>query len=136
MRTKKLLILIGLLLAAFWAGAQDQSYADCILKEQVRWGEPCDRCENYTADLKRDHSGTFQVLFKNTCREIVELKVAMEEENGNWRTFPVRALAPHESFNAYACKGSGKYMYWARRINDPETILPTDRDIITRYTKR
>jgi hypothetical protein len=133
MRIKKLLLLVFLLLVAFWAGAQDRSYADCLEKVRTQWGAPCDRCEAYTQDLKRDHSGTFQVELRNTCREIVEVKVAMQENNGSWRTFPVKAIAPGESMTPYACKGSGKYMYWARRINDQEVLLPTDRQIITQY---
>ncbi len=136
MRTKKILLLICLLLVAFWAGAQDSSYSDCIMKQQSRWGEACERCEAYTADLKRDNSGTFQVKLENTCRDIVEIKVATQEKNGNWRTFPVKALGPNESMNAYACEGTGKYMYWVRRVNDHEIILPSDKDIITQYSGR
>jgi hypothetical protein len=136
MRTKKIILLICLLLVAFWAGAQDRSYSDCLTKTQTRWGAACDRCEAYTHDLKRDHSGTFQVELKNTCAEIIEVKVAVEEKNGIWRTFPVKALAANEHMNAYACQGTGKYMYWVRKVSDTEILLPTDREILTQYRNR
>jgi hypothetical protein len=38
--------------------------------------------------------------------------------------------------SAYACEGSGKYLYWVRRANDSEIVLPTDREIITAYNGR
>ncbi len=38
--------------------------------------------------------------------------------------------------HAYACEGSGKYMYWVRRANDTEIVLPTDRDIVSTYKVR
>lgn len=136
MKNKRLLLLICLLLVAFWAGAQDRSYESCLVKTDSRWGAKCDRCHAYTADLKRDYSGTFQVDLKNTCVEIIEVKVAMEEKDGNWRTFPVKALAQGESMTVYACRGTGKYVYWVRRANDSEIILPSDRDIVTLYKDR
>ncbi len=133
MDKRRLLFLIGLILIAFWAGAQDRSAADCIMKVQSRWGAPCDRCEAYTPDLKRDYSGTFQVELKNSCGEVVEVKAAVQEKNGNWRIFPVKALAAGQGMNAFACQGNGKYMYWARRANDTELKLPTDQEILTEY---
>jgi hypothetical protein len=136
MNHKKILLLICLLLAAFWAGAQDRNPADCLMKVDSRWGAPCDRCEAYTPELKRDYSGTYQVDLRNTCRETVEVKVAVQEKDGNWRTFPVKVLEPEATMTAFACTGSGKYMYWVRRINEHEMILPTDREILSQYRGR
>ena len=65
-----------------------------------------------------------------------EVKVAMQEENGTWRTFPIKALGARESMTAYACKGTGKYMYWVRRVNDTEILLPSDQEILTEYRSR
>ena len=136
MRHKRILILIWLLLIAFWAGAQDRNYSGCLTKKNSIWGQPCANCEAYTADLKRDHSGTYQVDLQNTCGDVIEVKVALEEKGGIWRTFPVKALAPGEQMNAYACLGTGKYMYWVRRANDSEIVLPTDSQILTEYRIR
>lgn len=136
MNPKKTLLLIVLLLAAFWAGAQDQSYADCLTKTASRWGEPCEKCEIYKEMYKRDHSGTYQVDLRNACSDMIEVKVTMQEKNGTWRTFPIKALGPKETMTAFACQGTGKYMYWVRRVNDTEIILPSDQEILTEYRSR
>jgi hypothetical protein len=57
----------------------------------------------------------------------------MEEADGHWRTFPVKTLEGGATMTAYACHGTGKYMYWARRVNDTEIILPSDREIVSTY---
>lgn len=134
MIVRRYLLLIVLLLAALWAGAQDS--ADCLVKTGSKWGAPCEKCELYTDGFKRDFSGTYQVQLRNVCNEIIEVKMAVQERNGEWRTFPVRALAPDETFDGFACQGTGKYVYWARRANDTEILLPTDRDIISEYRGR
>ncbi len=92
------LTLIASLALALTTMAQDQSYADCLVKTQSRWGAPCEHCFNYTEGYKRDFSGTYQIDLRNSCRDLIEVKVAVQEKNGTWRTFPVRALGPEESF--------------------------------------
>ena len=114
------------------AQAQDQSYADCLVKASSSWGKPCESCEDYKG-YKRDYSGVYQVDLKNVCGEMMEVKVAVQEANGTWRTFPVKALEGGASMTAFACHGTGKYMYWARRVNDTEIILPSDGEIASTY---
>jgi len=111
--------------------AQDRNYDECVVKSSSAWGRPCEKCELYKEGFKRDHSGTYQVVLTNSCSETVEVKVAMQESNGSWRTFPIKALAANESMTAFACQGTGKYMYWVRRLNDTEVLMPSDREIIT-----
>ena len=136
MRTTVTLFTLGALLLSGTAIAQDQSYSDCLVKTSSKWGAPCDKCESYTEGFKRDFSGTYQIELKNVCKDVIEVKVAVQEKNGTWRTFPIKALGPEESLSAFACEGSGKYLYWVRRANDTEIILPTDREIITEYSGR
>ncbi len=119
-----------------FALAQDQNYADCVVKASSSWGKTCPKCEAYTEVYKRDYSGVYQIELKNTCNEAVELKVAMQESNGSWRTFPIKALAAGESMTAYACSGTGKHLYWVRRLNDTEILLPSDQEILTEYHDR
>ena len=133
MNMKKVILLIVLVLAAFWAGAQDTNYADCLVKTNTKWGAVCEKCEFYTEGYKRDYSGTLQIEMKNSCSVMVEVKMAVEEKNGSWRTFPIRVLEPQESLSAFACHGSGKYLYWVRRVDDTEIILPSDKEILTAY---
>ncbi len=125
-------LLFGL---ALNSAAQDQSYSDCVVKVGTAWGEVCDKCESYKG-FRRDYSGTFRIDLKNACNETVELKVAVQENNGMWRTFPVRLLDSGATTTAFACQGTGKYLYWVRRLNDTEIILPTDQEILTEYRGR
>ncbi|MBL8008970.1 MAG: hypothetical protein JNJ64_00065 [Flavobacteriales bacterium] len=127
--------LLAIALAA-GAQAQDMDANDCIVKASSAWGKPCEKCEYYKEGYKRDFSGTYSIELQNTCPQLVEVKVAMQEKNGTWRTFPVKALAANETMTAFACQGTGKYLYWVRRVNDTEIVLPSDQEILTEYRGR
>ena len=116
--------------------AQEKGQADCVVKSASSWGKPCDKCEAYTEGYKRDSRGVYQVELQNTCTETIEVKVAMQEANGRWRTFPIKMLASGETMHAFACNGSGKYLYWVRKLNDTEVILPSDHEILVEYRDR
>lgn len=135
MHTKRIVLLCFLLLLAFWLGAQGGNPADCVVKTSSEWGTPCEQCWIYDG-YRRDFSGTYSIELKNTCKEMVDVKVAVQERSGNWRIFPMRTLMPQETMNAYACQGTGKYLYWVRRTDDPEIRMPTDAEIITEYRER
>ncbi|MCB0790793.1 MAG: hypothetical protein H6595_10510 [Flavobacteriales bacterium] len=130
---RSILLLAACLFMGTRAPAQDRDHADCVVKAGSSWGKPCEKCEYYKEGYKRDFSGTYQIVLKNVCSETMEVKVAVQEDNGTWRTFPVRVLVPDEQLEAFACHGSGKYLYWVRRLNDTEIILPSDQEIITEY---
>lgn len=130
------ILFLLLLLFAGAAQAQDRNYDECVVKVTSNWGKPCEKCEFYTEGYKRDNSGTYQVELRNNCTETVEVKVAMQEQNGNWRTFPLKVLAANETMTAFACQGTGKYLYWVRRLNDTEVVMPSDREIITEHRNR
>jgi hypothetical protein len=136
MTVKKILLLALAILLAFFAGAQDLPQADCLVKTASRWGAPCEKCEIYKDGYKRDFSGTYSVDLKNTCSDLVEVKVAVQEKGGTWRIFPVKTLSANEVLTVFACQGTGKYIYWARRVNDTEIILPSDHEILTEYRSR
>jgi hypothetical protein len=123
-------------LATLVTYGQDQNYSDCVVKTSSRWGAVCEKCEQYKEQFKRDFSGTYQIDLTNTCSETVEVKVAVQEKNGTWRTFPVKVLKGQEKMTAFACQGSGKYLYWVRKLNDTEIVLPSDQEILTDYRPR
>ncbi len=129
---RNILIVLLVTLITMQTQAQDQSSADCLVKASSSWGKPCAKCEDYNG-FKRDYSGVYQVDLKNVCGDMMEVKVALQEDNGTWRTFPVKALEGGASMTVFACHGTGKYLYWARRINDTEIILPNDREIVSAY---
>ena len=133
MQMMRNLILSLLVSAAATVNAQDQRFSECVVKPSSEWGKLCEKCEFYGEGYKRDFSGTYQITLRNTCNETVEVKVAMQEQNGSWRTFPIKAIAANETMSAFACQGTGKYLYWVRRLNDTEIVLPSDREILTEY---
>ena len=133
--SRQLFLLLSVISFGFAAHAQDQTYADCLVKASSSWGQPCAKCEDYKG-YQRDYSGVYQVELKNACTEMMEVKLAMEEENGNWRTFPVKTIQGGESMTGFACHGTGKYLFWARRMNDTEIILPTDGEIVSTYREK
>lgn len=120
-------------LAGLTVCGQDQNYTDCVMKVDSRWGDVCEKCEMYKESYKRDYAGTYQIDLKNVCRDAVEVKVAVQEKNGTWRTFPVKTLMADQQMTAFACQGSGKYLYWVRKLDDTEIVLPSDQEIITEY---
>lgn len=130
------ILLPAAVLVSALAVAQDQDHSQCVTKVKAEWGKPCEKCEDYKDGWKRSFEGTYQLELKNTCGDMVEVKVAVQEKGGTWRTFPVKALEPGKSMEAFACHGTGKYLYWVRRVNDTEIILPSDQEIITEYRER
>ncbi|MBK7555948.1 MAG: hypothetical protein IPI55_15510 [Flavobacteriales bacterium] len=133
MSTTRILLLSASILAASLLRAQDQSYSQCLTKVKSEWGKPCERCEDYKEGWKRSFEETYKLELKNTCGDMVEVKVAVQEKGGTWRTFPIKALAGGQSMEVFACHGTGKYLYWVRKVNDTEIILPSDQEILTEY---
>jgi hypothetical protein len=136
MTMNRTLLLLVLLAFTALVHAQDRNFDECVVKASSAWGKPCEKCEFYKEGYKRDNSGTYQVELRNDCSETVEVKVAMQEQNGMWRTFPLKVLAANETMTAFACQGTGKYLYWVRRLNDTEVVMPSDREIITEHRSR
>jgi hypothetical protein len=133
MSITRIIILVASVLVASFLYGQDQSYSQCLTKVKSEWGKPCEKCEDYKEGWKRSFEETYKLELKNTCGEMVEVKVAVQEKSGTWRTFPIKALAAGQSMEAFACHGTGKYLYWVRKVNDTEIILPSDQEILTEY---
>jgi hypothetical protein len=134
-----MLFLATVLPALLQAGAMEAPPNDptaCIVQRSTRWGVPCETCQVYRDGFRRDHSGTFVIELANTCTEMIEVKVAVQEENGVWRTYPVKALEPGSTMEAFACKGTGRYLYWVRRLDDADVTLPSDGWIMHRYHRK
>lgn len=134
---KKILLLIVCLAAAgifafkMHRRLTDKDYSECVIKVNSRWGDPCDKCENYVG-TKRDFSETYTVYLKNECNEKIDLKCCVQEKDKitGWRCFSRSNLAPNDTLVAYACKSTkGKYLKWVKRAGDNEIIFPTDEEV-------
>jgi len=109
-----------------------RDWLECIEKYKSKWGEECRDCINYKG-YKRDYSQTYKVFLRNTCAESVEVKCCVQEDSKGWRCFAVKSLTEKDTLVAYACNGTGKYLFWARQAGDKEIIFPTDEEVNEMY---
>ena len=96
-------------------------YSECLTKKSSVWGEKCSQCMNY--------NDSYRVNLINVCKDTIDVKVAVQENTKRWRTFLRSNLAPSDSVSAYACIGTGKYIYWAKKAGDKAVSFPTDEVI-------
>lgn len=121
------LLLFGFGFMPFNASAQTEpvNYSECIEKYRSAWGEDCSQCASYT--------DSYVVYLKNTCNEPIDVMVCVQEETEEWKRFQHSAVLPGDSLRAYACVGTGKYLAWARKAGDENTIFPTLQQVNADY---
>lgn len=128
---KKTISLLFFLLPTFiYAQEKDTStsdYSECLKKTSSMWGEKCLQCMNF--------DNSYRVNLANICKETLDVKVAVQEYTKRWRTFLRSELAPDDSVSAYACVGTGKYIFWARKAGDKAVMFPTDEEINQKFVK-
>jgi hypothetical protein len=117
-------LLLGVFLTSFFS---DEDLAKYIVKYKSEWGKSCLQC--------MESKGTYRVYFKNTYSEKLDIKVGVQEKDKRWRTYQRLNFAPNDTMVAYACKGIGKYMIWAKSSDDTSTELPKDAEINLKYGK-
>jgi hypothetical protein len=114
----------------FASSSQDveDKYAECLKKSSSSWGSNCGSCYN--------SSKSYRINLKNTCTEKLDVKVAVQERSMKWKTFNQINLAPGDTISAYACEGTGKYVFWTRKAGDNNIIFPTDAEIETQFSPK
>ncbi len=105
----------------------DRDWNDCLKKYESKWGEYCVQCQDY--------KNSYRVNLRNVCAEKIDAKVAVQESDKRWRTFIKTQMSPGDTMIAYACNGTGKYLYWVCRAGDKSTVLPSDEEINAGYSK-
>lgn len=130
---KKISLILGVLsfLALFLlinnrSGATED-LTHCLFKTKSEWNQTCTQCP--------EKSGTYRVYFRNDCFRKLDVKVAVQEKDLRWRTFQFQAMSPNDIISAYACKGTGKYLYWVKDSNDDSIEFPSDEQINTENAK-
>ncbi|MEO5571197.1 MAG: hypothetical protein ABIT08_11330 [Bacteroidia bacterium] len=128
---KNLIVIQIILLTSTLLYSQDaengDKYSNCLKKTSSKWADNCQQC--FSA------ANTYRVYLTNVCDENLDVKIGVQETTKKWRTFMRTNLAPKDSVSAYACVGTGKYIFWARKAGDKEIIFPTDEEINLKYTK-
>jgi hypothetical protein len=102
-----------------------QESNECLKKSSSEWGSNCGACYN--------SSKSYRVNLKNVCTENIDVKVAVQEKTMRWRTFNQNNLAPGDSISAYACEGTGKYIFFTRKAGDKTIIFHTDDEVEKDY---
>lgn len=128
---KKIILLINLVLIASISFSQNEEQGDefsnCLKKTSSKWAGNCSQCQS--------NLNTYRVNLTNICAETLDVKIAVQEKTKKWRSFFLLNVLPNDSVSAYACNGTGKYIFWARKASDNEINFPTDEEINLTYTK-
>ena len=122
------LVVISVIVLSFTIKTEsgdEKNWNECVEKYNANWGEPCPDC-TYNNDI-------FHVSFRNICEENVDVFVAVQESNKSWRCLYTENIAPKDTITAFACKGTGKYLYWVRKAGDREMELPTCDEVNIDY---
>jgi len=107
------------------SGTEDHNR--CLVKYKSEWSKPCSQCQ--------EHSKSYRAYFRNECSEVLDVKIAAQETDRRWKTFTRLSLQPGDTLVGYACKGTGKYLYWTRKAGDEAVVFPSDAEIDNKYTK-
>ena len=128
----KFLISIAACILMISTNAVAQDLTNALEKIDAKWGEKCDKCEYYKG-YERSFEDTYTVYFRNTSNIVIDVQVAVQEENLVWRIYQFKGIHPLDEINSYACHGTGKYLYWVKKENDPELIFPSKEEVNKNY---
>ncbi|MBI4648043.1 MAG: hypothetical protein HY738_16030, partial [Bacteroidia bacterium] len=106
-----LAILLVLTISGFKAvkffSQDEKDWNECIEKYDSKWGTPCSNCGVY--------NDSFKIFVKNVCNEPVDVQVAVQNTNKKWQVYYKGNFAPKDTMSVWACKGTGKWLYWTRK---------------------
>ena len=124
---KKLLFLLGIALPtlAIMAFQSGDELVDCLIKIKSKWGETCAQCGN--------SPDTYVVYVKNNCTKKLDVMVGVQEESKWWRLSTFYGVNSSDSLRIYACKGTGKWLKWAREAGDKSYTFPTQSEVNEKY---
>lgn len=104
---------------------QEKSWNNCVEKYRTEWSQPCDKC-TYSEDI-------YKAFYKNICDQKVDILIALQERDKKWNCFYRFNIAPNDTTFGFACKGTGKSLYWVREAGDKQTSFPTKEEINRDY---
>lgn len=99
--------------------------ADCLVKVKSKFGETCSQCGNST--------DTFVVYVKNKCSKKLDVMVGVQESSNWWRLSTFYGVNSSDTLRVYACKGTGKWLRWAREAGDKSFSFPTQAEVNEQY---
>ena len=99
----------------------ERDWNACVEKQDSKWGSDCSN-----SPIDKD---TYLVSLKNICSEKIDVIVCVQEIYNNLRCYTQYELPPQDTVFGYACKGTGKYLYWVREAGDKQTTFPTIEEV-------
>src|ERR1035438_6608935 len=119
------IVIPGIALFAFKSGAKPLQAADdltdCLVKVKSRFGETCSLCGN--------SPDTYVVYIKSSCSKKLDVMIGVQEASQWWRLSTFLGVNSSDSLRAYACKGTGKFLRWAREAGDQSISFPTQAEV-------
>ena len=104
---------------------QDFDWNSCIQKKSSEWGKPCKDCA-----VSKD---SYKVFLENVCDKNVDCMACVQGKYNRWKCFYRYDLKPGDTFEAYACIGTGKYLRWVRAAGDENTEFPSNEEVNRQY---
>jgi len=105
----------------------ENELVDCLVKYKSNWGETCTQCGTAASP------DTYIVYVKNTCSKKLDVMVGVQEESKWWRLSTFYGVNSSDTLRIYACKGTGKWLKWAREANDKSFTFPTQKEVNEQY---
>ena len=105
--------------------SNSDNLVDCLVKVKSNWGEVCNQCEN--------SNDTYVVYIKNKCDKKLDVMIGVQEAGQWWRLSTFYGVNSSDTLRVYACKGTGKYLKWARLAGDKSYEFPTQTEVNEKY---
>ena len=118
-------LLVALVLIIYPVNSKDRDWNECLEKYDSKWGKECKNCM-----VAKD---TYRVSLRNVCSETIDCMVCVQEKYLNWRCYTLLTLEPQDTIYGYACKGSGRYLYWVKQAGDSQITFPTVDEVNSTY---
>lgn len=126
MKAKIIIIaIVSIISLSFVIGQEEINWNSFVKKYNTSWGKPCTDCI-YNEDI-------FHVFLRNEGKEELDVLVAVQEKNKSWRCSYNEKVLPNDTIIGFACKGTGKYLFWARKSGDRELEFPTCAEVNAQY---
>lgn len=108
--------------------AMPEDLTNCIVKHRSEWGTQCHNCGELKG-YKMSFDDTYKVFMGNGCDQKLDVKICVQEIDKTWKCFHFEAMTKKDTMVAWACKGTGKYLKWAKKAGDKELVFPTDAEV-------
>ena len=120
-----LMLLFGLFPQIYHTAIAEVDWNECLEDLNAKWGTNCNNC--------MDSKDTYRVSYKNVCLEDIDVMICVQEKYLNWRCYTRFGLESQDTIFGYACKGSGRHLYWVKKAGNNQISFPTLEEVNEKY---